>query len=135
MATARRTRTRTKRTGWWTIPRAQADLRRAYDRFNRKYFASRLPSGNDISVRLIPFGNVTEALEPADLGATYVSEKAEDDRHPIIEVRFNEDREFRMLTLLHEMSHLSAGINNGHGRKWKAEIRRISRLGAMIEVV
>jgi len=34
------------------------------------------------------------------------------------------------LLLLHEMAHLSAGIEAGHGRKWKMKVRQLMRRGA-----
>lgn len=108
-----------------------AILRRKYDAFNLRYWAGELPSPKLI---LVPSGMQSVSLGCGDWGAYTVK----DGQH-IIEIRAMiaaVDRTMLHASLLHEMIHLKIGVVERHrGRKWNREVRRISSLGALIEVL
>lgn len=104
-------------------------LRRRFDRFNRLYWDGKLAAPKLI---IIPTGQQGTVLNGcSDWGGFTVS-----DGKPLIEIRAMSHWTFLSSTLLHEMIHEAIGVEHRHrGRKWNREVRRISKLGALIEVL
>lgn len=106
-------------------------LRRKFDAFNARYFAGELVTPKLV---IVPAGMQSVSMGCGDWGA-YTHE----DGVHLIEIRAmvaNIDRTMLHASLLHEMIHLRLGVSQRHrGRKWNREVRRISQLGALIEVL
>lgn len=44
-------------------------------------------------------------------------------------------RNMARITLIHELAHFKVGLHLGHGKKFKAEIRRLAALGAFDDLI
>jgi hypothetical protein len=92
-----------------------ADLRWWYRRYNKKYFAGKLPAAK------VKFAK----LAAGELGTMY---------HGLDEVYIT--KEFRKwpreakFTLLHEMVHLALPVNAWHGPSFEKEMLRLAKAGA-----
>lgn len=105
-------------------------VRRRFERFNRLYWAGALTVPRII---IVPSGQKGLGISGCgDWGGFML-----DDGEPRFELAmaFVNDSLLN-ITLLHEMVHQRLGVNERHrGRKWNREVRRISKLGALIEVL
>jgi hypothetical protein len=99
------------------MPTSHLQLRRLYNRFNRLYFNSELPTDLEI---------VWSPCDDAN-GITYTAGctpfRIEIDPSIQGQVRFTH------IVLLHEMVHVHRP-RLGHGKRFKAELRRLVALGA-----
>ncbi len=92
---------------------AQEELQKLFDRYNRKYWRAQLPRYTVVISTRWHGGYCAKRLRVIFI-------------HP--DIAADDQRAKR--TLLHEMSHASAP--SGHGKLWKAEMRRLKRQGAPI---
>jgi len=106
--------------------------RRRFERFNRLYWDGRLVTPEIV---VLPAGRAGRLMNRCgDWGAYNVL-----DGVPTIELRaIAEDVHWTYFNanLLHEMIHHRIGVSHAHNsRKYRNEVRRISGLGALIEVL
>jgi hypothetical protein len=94
-------------------PMSQEELQKLFNHYNRKYWRARLPV-YAVAVSTRHNGGYCDKR----LRVIFI--------HPNIA---SEDQDAKR-TLLHEMSH--AAVSSGHGKLWKAEMRRLRRRGAPI---
>lgn len=94
-------------------------LRRFYLFLNRKWFDGELPADTVVT------------WEPCQTDCVWAEcEHRLDGRYHIrIDPRMKDMKEFMLLLLLHEMCHVKVWGAN-HGRRWKAEMRRLAARGA-----
>lgn len=97
------------------------NLRSAYSLYNRKYFNNLLP----LSDTIIKWASVWPYL--GDYG----------DNEIRIERRIRTWTRTWKLTLLHEMAHQKIGDREkaAHGKLFKAEMRRLARIGALDNLI
>ncbi len=91
----------------------QKELQKLFDRYNRKYWRAQLPRYTVVISTRWHGGYCAKRLRVVFI-------------HPDIAA----DGRRAKRTLLHEMSHAAAP--SGHGKLWKAEMRRLKRQGAPI---
>lgn len=106
--------------------------KRKFDLFNRRYWNGELTRPEIV---VIPAGMEGRLMGLcADWGAYGIL-----DGKPTIELRAvaaSVHKTYFRANLLHEMVHHAVGIKHHHGsRKYRNEVRRLSSLGALIEVL
>lgn len=92
-------------------------LRRYYLHLNRKWFNGELPLDTIIT------------WEPCVKAYGYCEDLGNGRFHIRIDTALKGLDEFMLITLLHEMCHVKVW-DAKHGRKWKAEMRRLAAAGA-----
>jgi predicted metal-dependent hydrolase len=91
------------------------NLARAYSRYNRLHFRSRLPRA------ICRFGRLSDCIAQVTFS---------DPPQIVVHTRIKRfSKKLVLFSLLHEMAHLSSG-DAGHGPKWQREMRRLARSGA-----
>lgn len=100
-------------------------LRRYYLHLNRKWFNGELPL--DVIVTWEPCDNAWGELFTLGSGRLHIT----------LDTGLRGMQEFMLITLLHEMAHIALGGPNyghKHGRRWRAEMRRLAAAGAFDEL-
>lgn len=94
-----------------------ADLRRLYREYNRRWFHGRLPAAD------IRFARI----DPGDLGVCLVFAGT-----PEIRISTDIRRWTKTVkcTLLHEMAHVALPVRVEHGPRFEREMLRLAKLGA-----
>jgi hypothetical protein len=124
--------------GWKNSPRYQ----KLFDSYNKKYFDGRLP---DIKVGVAPLLKITylsqkslSKPEKIDGGEYGLAGTDPTDGTPYIVL----DKGMTVfhvlmakLTLIHEMVHHWIGLEKGHGKAFKTQIRRLANLGAFDRLI
>lgn len=108
-----------------------------YYRLNNTYWKGALP--HDVPIYIIPPEGEGSGLIPKDEhGCTMFLDGSD----TVAKIELNEDilkdKTFARMVLMHEMVHIAIREKyprTDHGEKFKAEVKRISRLGALIEVL
>lgn len=108
------------------------DVNRAFDTLNARYWGGTLTRPRIV---LIPGGQTGALIDSGcDWGAYGIV-----DGEPLIELRALDGlvhRGFWRSNLLHEMVHHSIGVQHDHrSARWRQEVLRISRLGALRETI
>lgn len=118
-------------------------LHAQYAKSNKRYWAEELPA--DVRIIVVPAGRVGLSIDcrfkpnsRIEEGTTTTITDLQTGEHLVIPtIELNElimsYIPFAKSVLLHEMIHVS-GVG-GHGKAFKAEVERISKLGALLEVL
>lgn len=103
-----------------------------YSLYNKRYFGGSLP-------------RIDIEVAPGKLGCNAWGETEWDEEGKVVAVRIGEanwtsgscaNHSFLKATMLHEQCHVKLGSKIQHDSpEWKAEVRRLSRLGALIETI
>ena len=115
------------------IPEQSAIFQETFERFNRQYFAGRLPDYKVLVVYDVWYWETERCGFPAVLAPAAGSTGFIDFSARQIFVRFMGQFTLGMTMeghLIHEMAH--AATDGGHGKNWKAEMARLKELGAPI---
>jgi hypothetical protein len=118
--------------GWKASPKYQG----LFNKYNKKYFNDLLPSVKVGTAPLLQISYITNksTVKPEDIdGGEYglagiasdntcyiVLDKGMTVFHPSV----------AEVTLLHEMCHFMIGLDKGHGKYFKTQLRRLAALGA-----
>lgn len=99
------------------MPTSHLQLRRLYNRFNRLYFNSELPTDLEI------------VWSPCDDANGITHTNGHTPLRITIDPSIQAQPKFFSIILLHEMVHVHRP-RLGHGRRFQAELRRLVSLGA-----
>jgi hypothetical protein len=110
--------------------RRRAHARRLYTIYNKRFFSSKLPK-------------ILIEVAPGRMGcSTWGETEWDSDGNPtqvtIAEANWSLDAKFSFLkaTVLHEQCHVKLGPKVQHDSpEWKAEVLRLSKLGALLETI
>ena len=96
-----------------------SDLQRRYRFYNREYFENRLP--RRMKVRFV------KSLREKTMG-----DVSEDEIR--VSRYYCRAENTALFVLLHEMAHLKVGRRYSHGFKFQAEMARLARVGAFLDI-
>jgi hypothetical protein len=126
-------------------PQTLKQLRWLHDQYrkaNRRFWGSQLPE--DVRIVVVPAGRIGYSIDcrlrksigPEEgMTTTFLDDAGQHMSIPIIELNelIMSYPPYAKLVLIHEMCHV-AGFY-GHGKAFKAEVDRISKLGALKEIL
>lgn len=107
--------------------------RKAFRRFNQRYWGGTLA---EPVIRLVPAGQAGQHLDSRHDWAAATWIRAGRWELEIREISREIDLRWFYGILLHEMIHMRIGWRRDHrSAPWRAEVQRLSRLGALKEVI
>lgn len=97
----------------------QGELKQFYRKYNRKYFSNKLTDRVEVCWSTLGGNHYGRTQELVDGFLLLLYDPAS-----------TEEKAMHM-TLLHEMAHIATwSERRSHGPKWKAEMRRLAKIGA-----
>lgn len=97
---------------------SDAELRRWYRQYNRRWFADELP--DDIDVLYAPVDGLCGEVSEGEAGDLIVR----------INPAYALDTRIARITLLHEMAHIKLWPKRNHGTVFQRELQRLAIAGA-----